>query len=124
MGGTEVCCSILNAEEQQSLGETVAPPRRPARARTTREHRQSWTRTDKHQDKRNDKQNAAAFWARKSRRGAQGGGGFPPLPGGLASHVDAEIAEYARISVGISGTMSKSQRGQGSEVRGRRSPTS
>ena len=48
----------------------------------------------------------------------------PPLPGGLASHVDAEIAEYARISVGISGTMSKSQLGQGSEVRGRRSPTS
>ena len=48
----------------------------------------------------------------------------PPLPGGLASHVDAEIAEYVRISVGISGTMSKSQRGQGSEVRGRRSPTS
>ena len=52
----------------------------------------------------------------------------PPLPGGLASHVDAEIAEYARISVGISvgisGTMSKSQRGQGSEVRGQRSPTS
>ena len=36
-------------------------------------------------------------------------------PGGHpehASHVDAEIAGYARISTGISGTISKTQRAQ------------
>ena len=58
-------------------------------------------------------------------RAAEGlGEAAVPPPGGLASHVDAETAGYARISVGISGTISKSQRGQGSEVRGQRSPTS
>ena len=34
-------------------------PRRPPQARTTRGHRESRIRTDKHQDKHDDKQNAA-----------------------------------------------------------------
>ena len=61
-------------------------------------------------------------------RAAEGlGEAAGPPPGGHsehASHVDAEIAGYARISVGISGKISKTQRAQESEVRGRRSPTS
>ena len=58
---------------------------------------------------------------------AEGLGKAAAPPGGdleHASHVDTEIAGYARIRVGISGTISKTQRAQESEVRGRRSPTS